>query len=101
MAPGARRNQEVTVGDASGRYFIPRGSPGEDQTDAGTVCLYRSGDLRVVQLEDDLRAGGNLFDRARLEHRLVHSRGITRKIPHISLISRPVSPIALPAIRQR
>src|SRR5262245_12091402 len=101
MALGARWNQEVAVGDASDHDFFSARSLGENQTDAGTVFLYRSGDLGVMQLEYDLRAGRNLFDSARLQSRLVHSRSIARKERHISLIPGPVSSFALSAVRQR
>src|SRR5262245_38291925 len=62
----ALRNQEVTVGNRVRERLFPRRLLGEDQADHRAILLDLARRLGVVDLQDDLRAGGNLLDRARL-----------------------------------
>jgi hypothetical protein len=70
----ARRNLEVIIGNQARKQFLPGRLLGEDQADHRTILLDLACRPGVVDLQGDLRAGGNPPDRARLPDRGLNAR---------------------------
>src|SRR5262245_34674693 len=75
MVLSARRNPEVIVGNQVREQLLPGRLLGEDQADHRAILLDLASRLGVVDLQHDLRAGGNPLDSVRIPDRWLLARG--------------------------
>src|SRR5262249_14246771 len=93
-------NPKIAVGDQVRERLFPRRLLGEDQPDHRAILLELACRFGVVDPQEDFRACGNLFDRARIPDRRHSARAESAEHRTETVLAAAIELVAAAAVWQ-